>query len=86
MPRISETASKLIIETAKIFESVWRKLIGWFSRRQVDIFYFDVNPELIFLGELLQTKFEFRTIVCQSSAISANHRLIDDLRIGVDQG
>lgn len=65
------------------YELAQRKGIDWYSRREIDPFYCDINPVLDFFGKLFQVGYKFRTIGCHSSAISACHRLINGLKVGV---
>jgi len=87
MSRVSEAAAKLISSSRKSsssnnYESSWRKWVGWCSKRKIDPIHCDITPSLDFLGELFEADYEYRTINCHRSAISAYHSLIDGKRVG----
>jgi len=87
MSGISGTASKLISSSRRHsssnnYESSWRKWVGWCSKKQIDPIHCNVNAILNFLGELFEAGYEYRTINCHRSAISAYHDLVDGKKIG----
>ena len=85
---ISTTASKLISKSRRDsstgnYESSWRKWVGWCSKEQIHPISCDVNYILNFLGELFEAGYEYRTINCHRSVISAYHNLIGGKILGV---
>ena len=64
------------------YESAWRKWASWCNKQQVDSFKFSVAYVLDFLAYLEQLKYEYSTINCHRSAISAYHELVNKTPVG----
>lgn len=84
---ISERAAGLITAARRPgslsnYESSWGKWSSWCGKQQVSPFRCSVNFVLDFLAELYQLQYEYSTINCHRSAISAYHDPLDNVPVG----
>ena len=84
---ISESAARLISNTrrpgsASKYNSSWGKCAGWCSEEKIDPFRCNVKKILDYLAYLSENGFQYRTIGCHRSAISAFHEHIDRKPVG----
>ena len=75
---VSETAAQLITSTRRKssqsnYNSSWRMWASWCDKQQIDEFRCDVIKILDYLAFLFEKDYEYRTIRCHRSAISAFH-------------
>jgi len=81
--RISKGASRLIAGvrrkgTTSNYKSSWKKWTSWCSEQQIDPVTCHLNFVLDFLAYLIELKYEYSTINCHRSAISAYYDYIDN--------
>ena len=74
--RISERASKLISSTRRQgslsnYNSSWSKWASWCGERKIDPFRWAIGKVLDYLSYLFDLGYEYRTVGCHRSAISA---------------
>lgn len=84
---ISESAAKLITgcwreSSMGCFESAWWKWASWCAEKKVDSISCDVKHVLNFLVKLFEAGYQYRTINCHRSAISAYYNYIDGEKVG----
>ena len=84
---VSETAAQLITSTRwkssqSNYNSYWRIWASWCDKQQVDAFQCDVIKNLDYLALLFEKSYEYRTIGCHRSAISAFHDYVDGKPVG----
>ena len=84
---LSTRASDLIIKarregTRASYESAWGKWVRWCGERQADPHECGLNLVLDYLANLFEKSYEYSTINCHRSAISAYHKKIDNYDVG----
>ena len=84
---ISERAANLIAKARRPgslsnYESSWKKWSSWCAKREIDPFRCHINKILDYLSDLFHEGFEYRTIGCHRSAISAFHEHVDGKPVG----
>ena len=84
---LSTRASDLIIKarregTRASCESAWGKWVRWCGERQDDPHECGLNLVLDYLANLFEKSYEYSTINCHRSAISAYHKKIDNYDVG----
>ena len=86
---VSETYAQLTTSTRRKiavqrsnYSSSWRIWASWCDKQQVDAFRCDVIKILNYLALLFEKGYEYRTIGCHKSAISAFHDFVDGKPVG----
>ena len=84
---ISERAAGLIAAARRPgslsnYESSWGKWSSWCGKQQVSPFQCPITFVLDFLAQLYELKYEYSTINCHRSAISAYHDPIGNVPVG----
>ena len=84
---ISERAAGLIAAARRPgslsnYESSWGKWSSWCGKQQVSPFQCPITFVLDFLAQLYELKYEYSTINCYRSAISAYHDPIGNVPVG----
>ena len=64
------------------YKSSWGKWSSWCHQKQIDPFRCDLKFILNYLAELFHMGYEYRTINCHRSAISAYHSPINSVPVG----
>ena len=82
-----ETAAQLITSTRRKnsesnYNLSWRIWASWCDKQQVDTFQCDAIKILDYLAFLFEKGYEYRTIECHRSAISAFHDYVDRKPVG----
>ena len=85
--RVLETTAQLITSTRRKnsqsnYNSPWRMWASWCDKQQVDAFQCDVIKVLDYLAFLLEKLYEYRTIGCHRSAMSAFYDFVDGKPVG----
>ena len=84
---LSEQAADLIANCRRRgsisnYQSAWRKWASWCVQRQIDPIRCDVNLIANFLAVMFHEGYEYSTINCHRSAISAYHAPINSISVG----
>uniref|UniRef100_A0A7M5VAT9 Core-binding (CB) domain-containing protein n=1 Tax=Clytia hemisphaerica TaxID=252671 RepID=A0A7M5VAT9_9CNID len=84
---ISTRASDFIIKarrdgTRANYESAWGKWVRWCGEKKANPNECDLNLVLDYLASLYEKGYEYRTINCHRSAISAYHGKVDGFDVG----
>ena len=84
---LSEQAADLIANSRRRgsisnYQSAWRKWASWCVQRQIDPIRCDVNLIANFLAVMFHEGYEYSTINCHRSAISAYHAPINSISVG----
>lgn len=84
---LSESAASLISNSRRQssnanYDSSWKKFASWCCSRQVDPVSCPVNSVLDFLAHLFDEGYQYRTINCYRSSISAYHQRVERVPIG----
>ena len=84
---ISERASKLISSTRRQgslsnYNSSWSKWTSWCGERKTDPFRCTIGKVLDYLSYLFDLGYEYRTVGCHMSAISAYPEYVDNKPVG----
>ncbi len=82
--KFSEEASELLLaswrqKSAKTYDSLFKKWLGWCSERGVDPISGDIAEVVNFLAHLFQQGYQYRSL---NSAISSVHEKIDGYEVG----
>ena len=84
---VSETAAQFITSTRQKslesnYNSSWSMWASWCAKQRIDAFRCDVIKILDYLAFLFEKSYEYRTIGCNRSAISAFHDYVDRKHVG----
>ena len=84
---VSETAAQLITSTRQKgsesnYNSSWGMWASWCDKQQVDAFWGDIIKVLDYLVFLFKKGYEYKTIGCHRSTISAFHDYVDWKPVG----
>ena len=84
---VSEAVAQLITSTRRKcsepnYNSPWRMWASWYDKQQADAFRCDVIKILDYLAFLFEKGYEYRTIGCHRSSISAFHDYVDGKSVG----
>ena len=85
--RLSEEASELLLaswrqKTAKSYDSLFRKWLGWCSEWNTDPISGDISEVVNFLAHLFKQGYQYRSLNAYRSAISSVHEKVDGYAVG----
>ena len=85
--RSSELSSKLIFSsrrngTNSVYSSSWNKWVSWCKKQKIDSFRCALTWVLVFLADLFEQDYEYRSVCSHTSTILAFHQVIDGKTIG----
>ena len=85
--RSSELSSKLIFSsrrngTNSVYSSSWNKWASWCEKQKIDSFRCALKWVLVFLADLFEQDYEYRSVCSHRSTILAFHQVIDGKTIG----
>ena len=84
---LSEEASKLLLalwrpKTAKSYDSLFGKWVGWCNQRNTNPISGDINEVLNFLADLFKQGYQYHSLNAYRSAISSVHEKVDSYEVG----
>ena len=70
------------VKTAKSYDALFQKWVGWCSEQHSDPFSGPVSQVVNFLAHLYQQGYQYRSLNTYRSAISSVHEKIDGIAVG----